>query len=385
MCRLALTRKAGRPAMNLAWTLSPAALTMPLLYVLRRPQIIGQRPPVANPPTRAGQCGGTGRHGHNPAPLAVCQVHGPLPARATLHPQPTCHWRSVDLAQSNAPSVTALPTPALRSTLAAFLERPRVQHTILALIIINAVILGMETSPALMAQHGALLIALDKSILAIFVLEIGMRLYVHRMSFFRDPWSVFDFLVVAVALVPASGQLAVLRALRVLRVLRILTIVPSMRRVVGGLLAAIPGLASIGMVLALVFYVFAVITTNLFGAAFPDWFGTLGRSLYTLFQVMTLESWSMGISRPVMEVFPYAWIFFIPFILIATFTMLNLFIGVIVSAMQSFSDDDKAQSAPDAAPEGTAQLHTELRALRSEMAELRELLRSSPSRGDTTC
>jgi len=100
---------------------------------------------------------------------------------------------------------------------------------------------------------------------------------------------------------------------------------------------------------------------------------------------MTLESWSMGISRPVMEVFPYAWIFFIPFILIATFTMLNLFIGVIVSAMQSFSDDDIAQSAPDAAPEGTAQLHTELRALRSEMAELRELLRSSPSRGDTTC
>jgi voltage-gated sodium channel len=205
---------------------------------------------------------------------------------------------------------------------------------------------------------------------------------------------VFDFLVVAIALVPAGGQLAVLRALRVLRVLRILTIVPSMRRVVGGLLAAIPGLASIGMVLALVFYVFAVITTNLFGAAFPDWFGTLGRSLYTLFQVMTLESWSMGISRPVMEVFPYAWIFFIPFILIATFTMLNLFIGVIVSAMQTFSDDEKALSEPaPAAPsaidrtatEGTAQLHTELRQLRVEMAELKEMLRHNTTRGDATC
>jgi len=240
---------------------------------------------------------------------------------------------------------------------------------------------------------------------------------VHRTRFFRDPWSVFDFLVVAIALVPASGQLAVLRALRVLRVLRILTIVPSMRRVVGGLLAAIPGLASIGMVLALVFYVFAVITTNLFGGAFPDWFGTLGRSLYTLFQVMTLESWSMGISRPVMEVYPYAWIFFIPFILIATFTMLNLFIGVIVSAMQSFSDDDKADSATansnasasatkpaaatatahDTSPEATARLQTdlqtelqtalqtELRALRGEMAELRELLRRNPSRGEATC
>ena len=313
--------------------------------------------------------------------------------------------------------MTALPTPALRSTLAAFMERPRVQHTILLLIIVNAVILGMETSPALMAKHGSWLTALDKSILGVFVVEIAIRIYVHRSSFFRDPWSLFDFFVVAVALVPASGQLAVLRSLRVLRALRILTIVPSMRRVVGGLLAAIPGLASIGMVLALVFYVFAVITTNLFGAAFPDWFGTLGRSLYTLFQVMTLESWSMGISRPVMEVFPYAWVFFIPFILIATFTMLNLFIGVIVSAMQSFSEDDKAQVAsasapatapeaarasgptptPDPAAEGTAQLHTELRALRSEMAELRELLRSSvspkpginpnpnTSRGDAAC
>ncbi len=353
------------------------------------------------------------------AVLAACRADGLLACAGVIHLQPTGHRRTFDLAESNSPTVTALPKPALRSTLAAFMERPRVQHTILLLIIVNAVILGMETSPALMAKHGSWLKALDKSILGVFVVEIAIRIYVHRTQFFRDPWSLFDFFVVAIALVPASGQLAVLRSLRVLRVLRILTIVPSMRRVVGGLLAAIPGLASIGMVLALVFYVFAVITTNLFGAAFPDWFGTLGRSLYTLFQVMTLESWSMGISRPVMEVFPYAWVFFIPFILIATFTMLNLFIGVIVSAMQSFSEDDKAHAAPLTAPatapapapeaarvsgptptpdpanEGTAQLHTELRALRSEMAELRELLRSSvspnpginpnTSRGDAAC
>jgi voltage-gated sodium channel len=271
--------------------------------------------------------------------------------------------------------------------LARFLEQPRIQHGILALIIINAVILGMETSPALMARHGGWLEALDGLILGVFVVEIAARLFVHRARFFRDPWSVFDFLVVAIALVPATGQLAVLRALRVLRVLRILTIVPSMRRVVGGLLAAIPGLASIGMVLLLVFYVFAVITTKLFGADFPDWFGSLGRSLYTLFQVMTLESWSMGISRPVMEVYPYAWIFFIPFILIATFTMLNLFIGVIVSAMQSFSEEDKAaaQDATQSTPAAleTSELHAELRELRGEMAELRALLRQRATGGDS--
>jgi voltage-gated sodium channel len=267
--------------------------------------------------------------------------------------------------------------PDLRTRLAAILQHGRVQRTILALILVNAVILGMETSPTLMAAYGPVLIALDKAILAVFVVEIAARLFVHRGAFFRDPWSVFDFAVVAIALVPASGPFAVLRALRVLRVLRVLTIVPSMRRVVGGLLAAIPGLGSIAAVLALIFYVFAVIATKLFGASFPDWFGTIGRSLFTLFQVMTLESWSMGISRPVMEDYPYAWLFFIPFILIATFTMLNLFIGIIVNAMQSFTDDEKATTvaAVEQAREHIeADLHAEVRALRGEIAQLRTLL-----------
>jgi voltage-gated sodium channel len=278
----------------------------------------------------------------------------------------------------SAPPGTA---PDARTRLALWLALPVVQHSVLALIIINAIILGLETSPAAMDAWGPVLKTLDRAILAAFVVEIVLRIVAHRAAFFRDPWSLFDFAVVAIALVPATGQFAVLRALRVLRVLRVLTIVPSMRRVVGGLLAAIPGLSSIAMVLALVFYVFAVITTNLFGPSFPDWFGTLGRSLYTLFQVMTLESWSMGIVRPVMEVYPYAWGFFVPFILIATFTMLNLFIGIIVSAMQSFAEEDKAQTTAvvDAAREHIeADLHAEMRALRAELAELRRTLPAPP-------
>jgi voltage-gated sodium channel len=269
------------------------------------------------------------------------------------------------------------PTTAPHTPLQAFLAHPAVGNGVLALIIINAVILGLETSPAAMKAWGPTLLMLDKAILAVFVVEIALRIVAHRGAFFRDAWSLFDLFVVAIALVPASGPFAVLRALRVLRVLRILTIVPSMRRVVGGLLAAIPGLGSIAAVLGLIFYVFAVIATKLFGAAFPDWFGTIGESLYTLFQVMTLESWSMGIVRPVMEQFGYAWAFFIPFILIATFTMLNLFIGVIVSAMQSFTDADKAETiaAVDVAREHIeADLHGEVRALRGEIAELRALL-----------
>jgi voltage-gated sodium channel len=276
-----------------------------------------------------------------------------------------------------------LPAPAFRGKLRAVLEGGLFQHSILVLIIANAIILGLETSPDIMASHGDLLVGLDRMILAVFVAEILARIYAHRASFFRDPWSLFDLAVVAIALVPATGQLAVLRALRVLRVLRVLTLVPSMRRVVGGLLAAIPGLSSIAMVLALVFYVFAVITTNLFGENFPDWFGTLGRSLFSLFQIMTLESWSMGIVRPVMEVYPYAWAFFVPFILIATFTMLNLFIGIIVSAMQSFTESDKVETiaAVDAARDHIEEdLHTEVRALRREIAELRVQLKAPASR-----
>jgi voltage-gated sodium channel len=265
-----------------------------------------------------------------------------------------------------------------RDQLRGFLERPTTQRTILALILVNAVILGLETSPSLMATHGPLLIALDQAILAVFVVEIAARLLVHRLAFFRDPWSVFDFVVVGIALVPASGELAVLRALRVLRVLRILTIVPSMRRVVGALLSAIPGLSSIALVLLLIYYVFAVIATNLFSTAYPDWFGDIGRSLYTLFQIMTLESWSMGIARPVMETFPYAWAFFVPFILIATFTMLNLFVAIIVSAMQTYEQSDpKATVAvvEQAREHIEADLHTEVRALREEIAGLRQELR----------
>jgi voltage-gated sodium channel len=275
-------------------------------------------------------------------------------------------------------SAVASGKAGLRSRLAHLIEQSTFQRVILALILINAVTLGLETSASLMARYGTAILMLDKAILAVFVLEIIARLVVHRGRFFADPWSVFDFLVVGIALLPATGQFSVLRALRVLRVLRILTIVPSMRRVVGALLGAIPGLLSIGLVLLIIYYVFAVIATNLFAAAFPEWFGNLGRSFYTLFQIMTLESWSMGISRPVMAQFPYAWAFFISFILIATFTMLNLFIAIIVNAMQTFGEDEHRETVQVLAQTREhieADLHAEVRALRGEIAELKAWLR----------
>lgn len=274
---------------------------------------------------------------------------------------------------------SSAPTP--ESEALPWIEQARVQNGIMALIVINAIILGLETVPAIMASYGEILVAVDHAILAVFVVEILLRMFVHRLAFFRDPWSIFDFAVVGIALVPASGPFAVLRALRVLRVLRILTIVPSMRRVVGALLESIPGLGSIALVLMLLYYVFAVIATKLFGANFPQWFGSIGESLFSLFQIMTLESWSMGIVRPVMEVHPNAWIFFILFILIATFTMLNLFIAIIVNAMHSFTEQEtqETQAALGAARDHIeADLHREVAALRTEIAELKQLLQTVP-------
>jgi voltage-gated sodium channel len=152
-----------------------------------------------------------------------------------------------------------------------------------------------------------------------------------------------------------------------------------MRRVVGALLASIPGLSSIALVLLLIYYVFAVIATRLFGSAFPQWFGSLGESLFSLFQIMTLESWSMGIVRPVMEVHPNAWIFFVIFILIATFTMLNLFIAIIVNAMHSFTEAEAKETKgalAEARDHIEADLHQEVAALRQDIAELKRLLPS---------
>jgi voltage-gated sodium channel len=262
--------------------------------------------------------------------------------------------------------------------MASWVEAPRVQYSIVVLIVLNAITLGLETSPTVMARVGSWLLALDNFILGVFVVEISAKLYAYKWRFFRDPWNVFDFLIVTIALIPASGPLAVLRALRILRVLRLISMVPRLRFVVESLLHAIPGIASIAALLVLLYYVFAVMATGLFGSTHPAWFGTIGKSMYTLFQVMTLESWSMGIARPVMETHPYAWLFFIPFILVATFTVLNLFIAIIVNTMQSMHDRTHAQeqaAIEDAVHNEGSNLGAQLQELREELRELKQLLR----------
>jgi voltage-gated sodium channel len=257
--------------------------------------------------------------------------------------------------------------------LRSIIADPRVERTIMILIVINAVILGLETYPAVTASYGDVLHWLDQIILALFVAEILARMFVQRTAFFRDAWNVFDFLVIAIALIPATGPLQVLRALRILRVLRLITAVPSLKRVVGGLIGALPGMGSVVALLLLIFYVFAVMATKLFGEDFPNFFGTLTASIFTLFQIMTLEAWADSIVRPVMEKYPYAWTFFIPYIVVTSFAVLNLFIGIVVSAMQSEHEAEEAEKRKVEQAE-QATLLEELRALRSEVAALREKL-----------
>jgi voltage-gated sodium channel len=232
-----------------------------------------------------------------------------------------------------------------RARLAAWLDQAWVRNAILGVILFNAVILGLETSRPVMDRFGPAIILLDRLCLAIFVAELSAKLLAHGRTFFRSGWNLFDFAIVAVALVPGAQTFSVLRALRVLRILRVISVLPRLRRVVEGFVNALPGMGSVFLLMGIVFYIGSVMATKLFGAAFPDWFGSLGRSAYTLFQIMTLESWSMGIVRPVMETYPYAWAFFVPFIMVTTFAVVNLLVGLIVNSMQAaHSAEDEART-----------------------------------------
>lgn len=260
--------------------------------------------------------------------------------------------------------------------LRAVIQHPRFEHFIVGLIVLNAITLGLETSETVMGRVGRLLTWLDHLILAIFVAEILARITVHRLAFFKDPWSLFDLFVVGVALWPASetDAFTALRALRILRVLRLITVVPSLRKVVAGLIGAIPGMGAIGLLLILVYYVFAVIATKLYGETNPELFGTIGNSLYTLFQAMTFDDWSNGIVKPLVERgHRSATTFLVVFMVISAFMVLNLFIGVVVTALDEVTGEEQPKITHPAGSEErlierVEALHGEISALRAELA-----------------
>ena len=278
--------------------------------------------------------------------------------------------------------MTALPEPnspfnRLRRRVGLFMESRGTTRFITAIIVFNALALGLETSDSVMERFGPLLQFLDRAVLAIFVAELLAKLFAFGWRFFTSGWRIFDFLIIGIALTPGSGDLTVLRSLRLLRMRRLVATVPSMRKVVTTLMAAIPGVASVIALLALVYYVFAVLVTNHYGEAFPDWFGTVGESMYSLFQIMTLESWSTGIVRPVMAQYPNAWLVFVPFILMTSFAVINLFIAVMVNAMteQSQAESEALKEEIHTVTEAEASaLVRRMEALQRQMDEIKGML-----------
>ncbi len=269
--------------------------------------------------------------------------------------------------------MTPAPSPAgWNRHLITLLESIAFQHTITAVILLNAMVLGLKAGPDQGAGAPGLLIRLDDICLGIFLFELVLKIIAYRWSFWRSGWNIFDFVVVTIALLPDAGVWGVLRALRVLRVMRLLTVVPQMRRVVAAFLHAIPGLGGVVAVMAVFIYTAAVLATNLFSADYPQYFGSVGASLFSLFQIMTLESWSMSIVRPLMETHPWAWLFFVPFIIIATFTILNLFIGIIVSTMQEL------HIGPDLTG-NQAEIEKTLSRIETDLQSLRQSLKRPPT------
>ena len=263
-----------------------------------------------------------------------------------------------------------------REKIKQFIESKSVQNFIIGLIVLNSITIGFETSDKVMSSMGDTLLLIDKIILAIFVLEITLKLYAYGFSFFKSGWNIFDFSIVAIALLPASGTLAVLRSLRIFRSLRLLKNLPKLRFIVEALLHSLPSLGWIFVLLALVFYVFAVIGTKLFGAAYPEWFGNLGASMFTLFQIMTLEGW-VEISRAVMKDFPLANIYFIIFILLASYTTLNIFIAIVVNTMsevQQKTSNESVEKIENFITDENEELKQDIRLLKEQILKMEEKL-----------
>ena len=271
-----------------------------------------------------------------------------------------------------------------QNSIEQFLARPVIQHAIVVLIFLNAILLGMETSPWLIEECGELMSNVDHVILLIFIAELVLLMLARGLNFFKDPWCVFDFIVIAIAIIPASKSLAVLRSLRVLRVLRLVNKVESMKRVVRALVGSFASLGSVVGLQLIVFYVAAVVSTNLFGKDFENYFGNLGASLFTLFQVMTLESWADGVARPIMEKFPSAWIFFVVYIMTSTFVVINLFVAAIVDSFSNLEPDAADKQKADLKNEEETEkarllshMQTEFMGIKTELHEIKVMLSSN--------
>lgn len=250
--------------------------------------------------------------------------------------------------------------------LGKFVNSKLFQNSILFFILLNAILIGLETSDTIMDKYGSVIELLSLVCLWVFIVEIILRISLNRFSFFKEGWNVFDLFIVLIALMPDNGVFSVFRILRTVRVLRLLSIIPKMRLISQALLSSLSPMFGVGILLLILFYIYAIISTHLYGERFPEWFGTIGESFYTLFQIMIFESWSMGIVRPVMEVYPYSWLVFVSFLLLASYIVLNIAIGIIVDCIGEIKADE--------ADKNQKEILLHISSLQAEIQQLKQLL-----------
>lgn len=261
----------------------------------------------------------------------------------------------------------------LKLKIARFIKSKLFYNAILCIIVLNAVVIGLQTIESINSRYEYVLNKINMVCLTVFIIEFLLRVYIYRTRFFLKRWDVFDLFVVLISLLPESYVISTFRFLRVIRVLRLISVIPKIQLITQVLLRTLSSIVSVGILLMIVYYVYAVITTTLYGKDFPQWFGTIGESYYTLFQIMTFESWSMGIVRPVMEIHPYSWTVFISFLIIATYIVLNIVIGIIVDCIGEIKNSD---CECDSNERNYQSLSAQLTQLENELKEIKLLLRA---------
>lgn len=269
----------------------------------------------------------------------------------------------------------------VRETLGNLVDHAYVQRFIVVVLLLNAATLGMDTSPEIMAKYGDLINSINTIIPIIFVIEVGTRLIARGRGFFKESWNIFDIVIISISFLPSGSAFSALRALRVLRVLHVISLVPRMRHVVAAMIRSLPQIGSILALLVIVSYISAVIVTHLYGFDYPELFGSIGRSMLTLFQLMTLEGWAAEVVRPVMETHPYSVFLFIPYMLMTAFAILNLFTAVLVDSMQILQQNYTRERADEQTTHAITQemlgVKADIQTLTQEVKNLSDALNTS--------
>ena len=252
------------------------------------------------------------------------------------------------------------------------------EYIILFVIIVNMVSMGLETVSSL-AEYKYIFFIIDQVCLWIFIVEIIIKFIAYNKDFFKYKWNIFDLVIVAVSILSSFSYFTVLRVLRIFRSARILNAIRSMRAIKAfrfidslnqlktiftALIKSIPGIIWTCLLLMIFFYIYAIVGTNSFGSDFPEYFGSLGRSLLTLFQVMSFDSWFSGITRPVLHVFPWAWVYFISFALISTYVIMNIIIGILVNSIEEVRSQNEDESDDS--------IKKQLQSISAQLAEISE-------------